>query len=197
MKLIEGKIIETSNGMYPEYRDGAATGNELPYVHLVLVDKNANAIAVASGMVQRYNINILFPTVESYEQVKDACQAGKLLPFFKEVVKVAPFGRIWGPNTTRAGQEVCDGNGNPVSYDEILVVTIKEDVNAASEAMRIRNRGIKQGTMFEFTPGDAHQENPAAGDNVFEQAAPTAQPTAQPTMQGQQRPQFNGNGRQR
>ena len=197
MKLIEGKIIESSNGMYPEYKDGAATGNELPYVHLVLVDKNANAIAVASGMVQRYNINILFPTTKSYEQVKDACQAGKLLPFFKEMVTVAPFGRVWGNNSSRAGEVVCDGNGNPVSYDEILVVTIKEDVNAASEAMRIRNRGIKQGTMYEFTPGDGHQENPAADDNVFEQAAPTAQPTAQPTMQGQQRPQFNGNGRQR
>lgn len=197
MERVEGKIIESSNGTYPEYKDGQPTGQQLPYVHLVLVNKNANAIAVASGMVQRYNLNILFPSVESYEEVKELCEPGKLLPFFKEVVKVAPFGRVWGPGTQRAGEIITDANGNPISYDELLVITIKEDVNAASEAMRIRNRGIKQGTMYEFTPSQAHQEDPATADNnVFMGGGQGPQQTGSPVGGQQPRPQFLGNGRQ-
>ena len=197
MERVEGKIIESSNGTYPEYKDGQPTGQQLPYVHLVLVNKNANAIAVASGMVQRYNLNILFPSVESYEGVKALCEPGKLLPFFKEVVKVAPFGRVWGPGTQRAGEIIADANGKPISYDELLVITIKEDVNAASEAMRIRNRGIKQGTMYEFTPSQAHQEDPATADNnVFMGGGQAQQQTGSPVGGQQPRPQFQGNGRQ-
>ena len=107
-------------------------------------------------------------------------------------------------NSTQKLGNCKDANGNPISYDELLVITIKEDVNAASEAMRIRNRGIKQGTMYEFTPSQAHQEDPATADNnVFmgggqAPAAPTA-PTAPTNGAPQpQRPQgqFPGNGRQ-
>ena len=199
MKLVEGKIIETSNGTYPEYKDGQPTGQTLPFVHLVLVDKNAHPVAVAAGLIQRYNLNILFDSAESYEGVKAMLTAGCILPFYKEVVKVAPFGRIWGANTSRAGQIVSDANGAPVIYDELLVISIKEDLNAATEALRIRNRGIKQGTMFEPTPGDAHQENPAVADNnMFVENGQQQGGQQQPMNQGQQGPvngQQPGNGR--
>ena len=73
--------------------------------------------------------------------------------------------------------------------------------------MRIRNRGIKQGTMYEFTPSQAHQEDPVTADNnVFMGGGQASQQTGSPVggqqqgapQQGgqQPRPQFNGNGRQ-
>ena len=201
MKAIEGRIIEASNGMYPEYVDGQPTGQELPYVHLVLTDKNAHPLAIASGAIQRYNLNILFKSVEEYENTKKFTEVGAIIPFFVEMVKVAPFCRVWAGNTSRAGQPVVDNTGNAVIYEDILVITLNEFTNANAEAMRIRARGIKQGTMFDPYVGDAHQENPAVDDNVFAPAAPTAptngapQPAA-PQGGQQPRPQFQGNGRQ-
>ena len=197
MKAIEGRIIEASNGMYPEYVDGQPTGQELPYVHLVLTDKNAHPLAIASGAIQRYNLNVLFKSVEEYENTKKFTEVGAIIPFFVEMVKVAPFCRVWAGNTQRAGQPVVDNTGNAVIYEDILVITLNEFANANAEAMRIRARGIKQGTMFDPYVGDAHQENPAVDDNVFTPAAPTAPTNGAQQQGGQQpRPQFNGNGRQ-
>ena len=202
MKAIEGRIIEASNGMYPEYVDGQPTGQELPYVHLVLTDKNAHPLAVASGAIQRYNLNILFKSVEEYENTKKFTEVGAIIPFFVEMVKVAPFCRVWAGNTSRAGQTVVDNTGNAVIYEDILVITLNEFTNANAEAMRIRARGIKQGTMFDPYVGDAHQENPAVEDNVFIPDAPREPTNGAPQQGGQQqggqqpRPQFNGNGRQ-
>ena len=202
MKAIEGRIIEASNGMYPEYVDGQPTGQELPYVHLVLTDKNAHPLAIASGAIQRYNLNVLFKSVEEYENTKKFTEVGAIIPFFVEMVKVAPFCRVWAGNTQRAGQPVVDNTGNAVIYEDILVITLNEFANANAEAMRIRARGIKQGTMFDPYVGDAHQENPAVEDNVFIPDAPReptngAQQQGAPQQGGQQpRPQFNGNGRQ-
>ena len=195
MKAIEGRIIEASNGTYPEYVDGQPTGQQLPFVHLVLTDKNAHPLAIASGAIQRYNLNILFKSAEEYENTKKFTEVGTIIPFFVEMVKVAPFCRVWGANTQRAGQTVVDNTGNAVIYEDILVITLNEFINANAEAMRIRARGIKQGTMYDPYVGDAHQENPAVDDNVFTPAAPTA-PTNGAPQQGQPRPQFNGNGRQ-
>ena len=202
MKAIEGRIIEASNGMYPEYVDGQPTGQELPYVHLVLTDKNAHPLAVASGAIQRYNLNVLFKSVEEYENTKKFTEVGAIIPFFVEMVKVAPFCRVWAGNTSRAGQTVVDNTGNAVIYEDILVITLNEFTNANAEAMRIRARGIKQGTMFDPYVGDAHQENPAVEDNVFIPDAPREPTNGAPQQGGPQqggqqpRPQFNGNGRQ-
>ena len=206
MKAIEGRIIEASNGMYPEYVDGQPTGQELPYVHLVLTDKNAHPLAIASGAIQRYNLNVLFKSVEEYENTKKFTEVGAIIPFFVEMVKVAPFCRVWAGNTQRAGQTVVDNTGNAVIYEDILVITLNEFANANAEAMRIRARGIKQGTMFDPYVGDAHQENPAVEDNLFMGGGQAQQQTGSPVggqqqgapQQGgqQPRPQFNGNGRQ-
>ena len=195
MKAIEGRIIESSNGTYPEYKDGQPTGQQLPFVHLVLTDKNAHPLAVASGAIQRYNLNILFTSAEEYEKNKSFTEVGVIIPFFVEMVKVAPFCRVWGQNTQRAGQTVVDNTGNAVIYEDILVITLNEFTNANAEAMRIRARGIKQGTMYDPYFGDAHQENPAVDDNVFTPAAPTAPTNGAPQQQRQQG-QFPGNGRQ-
>ena len=202
MKAIEGRIIEASNGMYPEYVDGQPTGQELPYVHLVLTDKNAHPLAIASGAIQRYNLNVLFKSVEEYENTKKFTEVGTIIPFFVEMVKVAPFCRVWAGNTSRAGQTVVDNTGNAVIYEDILVITLNEFTNANAEAMRIRARGIKQGTMFDPYVGDAHQENPAVEDNVFIPDAPKEPTNGAPQQGGPQqggpqpRPQFPGNGRQ-
>ena len=198
MKAIEGRIIETSNGTYPEYKDGQPTGQQLPFVHLVLTDKNAHPLAIASGAIQRYNLNILFKSAEEYENTKKFTGVGTIIPFFVEMVKVAPFCRVWAGNTSRAGQTVVDNTGNAVIYEDILVITLNEFTNANAEAMRIRARGIKQGTMFDPYVGDAHQENPVVDDNVFIPAAPAAPaaPTNGAPQQSGQMPQFNGNGRQ-
>ena len=194
MKAIEGRIIESSNGTYPEYKDGQPTGQQLPFVHLVLTDKNAHPLAIASGAIQRYNLNILFQSAEEYENTKKFTEVGTIIPFFVEMVKVAPFCRVWGNNTQRAGQPVVDNTGNAVIYEDILVITLNEFTNANAEAMRIRARGIKQGTMYDPYVGDAHQENPVVDDNVFTQGGPTTSTNGAP--QGGQRPPFNGNGRQ-
>ena len=196
MKAIEGRIIESSNGTYPEYKDGQPTGQQLPFVHLVLTDKNAHPLAVASGAIQRYNLNILFTSAEEYEKNKSFTEVGVIIPFFVEMVKVAPFCRVWGQNTQRAGQTVVDNTGNAVIYEDILVITLNEFTNANAEAMRIRARGIKQGTMYDPYVGDAHQENPVVDDNVFMGGDQTPKQTGSPVGGQQPRPQFQGNGRQ-
>ena len=166
-------------------------------MHLVLTDKNAHPLAIASGAIQRYNLNVLFKSVEEYENTKKFTEVGAIIPFFVEMVKVAPFCRVWAGNTQRAGQPVVDNTGNAVIYEDILVITLNEFANANAEAMRIRARGIKQGTMFDPYVGDAHQENPAVEDNVFIPDAPREPTNGAPQQGGQQpRPQFNGNGRQ-
>jgi len=112
--------------------------------------KGINAFA-AKAANKSYTFNLLSGGDDKFtEDIKASVKIGDQVDLIIERVAVAPFGRVWtsGPN---AGLDVLDRNEQPIMFKSINIVSPLLDIDVEREAERQRARGIKNGTMFEWS----------------------------------------------
>ena len=164
------KVIAFAWNECPLYVDGKEVpGKTQAYCTIKAVDSSKTGLNALIARKNRETFTVNFmcgDDAELTEALKAAVVEGAPLDLFVERVEVEPFGRVW-TSGERMGQEVVDGNGNPIKFTSIQVIRDR-DCDMAREAERERNRGIANGSMFEWEESDiaAEAEHAAAADPI-------------------------------
>lgn len=174
------KVIAFTWNTCPLYVDGKeVAGATQEYCTIKATDASKTGLNALIAMKNRetYTVNFMCgDNAELTEALKAAVVVGAPLDLYVERVEVEPFGRVW-TSGERAGQDVVDGNGNPIKFTSVQVIRDR-DCDMVREAERERARGIANGSMFEWEEDDiaTAAEHAAAADPIASVPANTPAP---------------------
>lgn len=151
------KIVEMKWGECDLYQNGVKVMNgtvaaKQDFVTIKAADASLKGLnrfaATAANLTYTFNI-MTGGDQDLVDAIKADTKVGDTVDLIIDRVEVAPFGRVWGSGE-RTGNDVCDKNDKPIKFTSIQIITPLLDLDTQREAERQRDRGIANGSMFEW-----------------------------------------------